>query len=56
MRAVRLFLSSPGDVADERALARRLLGKIVARVAKQSSKVLRGQSSWSMRAAPFPIA
>jgi hypothetical protein len=53
--AVRVFLSSPGDVADERGLARQVFARLP-QEAQFRGRVLVEDVSWDNPAAPVPLA
>ena len=52
---LRVFLSSPGDVADERGLARQVLARLP-QEAQFRGRVLIEEVSWDNPAAPVPLA
>src|SRR5262245_37987408 len=52
---LRVFLSSPGDVADERGLARQVLARLP-QEAQFRGRVLIEDVSWDNPAAPVPLA
>jgi hypothetical protein len=53
--ALRVFPSSPGDVADERGLARKVLARLP-QEAQFRGRVLIEDVSWDKPAAPLPLA